>query len=62
MEKETEVSTNVNLSLNENDYQSLKQLSEGGAYALIAQLLQKQGSLEHIIQVASETLRITKPS
>lgn len=62
MEKETEVTTNVNLSLNENDYQSLKQLSEGGAYTLIAQLLQKQGSLEQIIQVASETLRITKPS
>ena len=62
MEKETEVNANVNLSLNENDYQSLKQLSEGGAYTLIAQLLQKQGSLEQIIQVASETLRITKPS
>lgn len=59
---EKEVSNNVNLSLSENDFSSLKQLSEGGAYALIAQLLQKQGSLEQIIQVASETLRITKPS
>jgi len=50
----------VTISLTKEDHQTLIGLAEGGAYSIIGQLLQKQGSLQQIARVALETLRIAE--